>query len=552
MALERLPAEILWEILEYVQLALPVGYHGYYQNTPDQTLKTLRGRFGLNFAHTSSKLYYSLLPRLWSNVALSTTRHDPLWALEELDKQGLARHITTLEIQLRDDLHAQDIVSPNLTPRLTELRIDVEHHYPSSEVQAEWGNQLARFQTRVAVDLINVPALRLHELTDTIFLAHVRSLTFALSPTNLKFSDSLESSIGRMSALRSLKSKEMRDDGGEPHCFRPVANLGVIRAIQNLPLLSELDLNDLTAAIGTITSGQTDWFPARISTLRCDWNFMNALLASNSPARFSSVKDLSIIMTRQILKRVPNLGPFINVERLSLVRGPSPWPQDDVVELFATLVKSNTKLKSVSLSGISSSEISAMSPMFSNLHELHVPQMPEDSYSLGIHFSDRGLSNLQAPVNQILSSASPNLKVLDLHITKRAHSISFPLLESLVIDSTPASFPLTHIVVLYEQTRLYERKYPDPIEKIFTGFSSNKFSIHSFCTPLRSVASLNKEATCSFAERRELFGPKRVSWDPIVIDIEKLRTLLLIPPKGSRIQSPPLTSAIFSSPIVSC
>lgn len=542
MTLECLPTEILWEIFDHIQSAIPVGYHGYYQDyKSSQYLKALRRRDGLNLAHTSSKLYYTLSPLIWKSLQVSATT--PSRQHENLD---LLQHVSRLDVSMSNV--QQHLLSPHNVSRLVELKINCENYFPSPLLQKELGTTLALFHNHVMVDLDNVPACRLHELVEPQLLNRVQSLTFDLSELNL-FCASLYSSVGKMPALKKLKSKQLTEHG-EAHCFHLIKNLHVIKVIEMLPLLEELDLSDLSGDL--LTMLDRNWLPPTITTLKCDWNILHALLLLNDPSMFSNIQDLTITMTRQFQQQVPIMSPFIHVERLSMLRGPSPWPQDSAVDLFASLIKYNAKLSTLTLEGISSSEISAMAPMFTDLTDISVPQIPEDSYGLGIQFTNGCLSNLQAPLNQILlSAAHSKLKHLDMHITKRGHSISYPLLESLVLNSTNETLPLTHIVVRYEITKLYERRYANPIEKIFSGFSSNKFSIHSFCTPLRSVESLNLEASYSLIKRREVFGERRLNWDPVVVDIAKLRTLLLIPPKGSRINFKPLSrELVFSSPMV--
>lgn len=549
MSLDTLPAEILWEIYDHLQLAIPVGYHGFYEdNSPDQALKALRTKNGINFSHVCSRLYYALAPRIWVDTTVSTNPV-PLWNLERPD---LATHVTNLEIVLHEHSDVYRIVESTNLPNLAHLKINCGTHFPSSEMQKYWGSALGHFQTHVVIDLMNVPAMRLHELEDTRFLGHVQTLTFAISPQTNRFSDCLDSSVGNMPALRRLKSNAVNDHY-ERHCYRPIANLDVIKVVEKLPLLEELDLSGLSSAVGKLRIPTRNWLPHHLTMLKCDWNVLHVMLATNDSFIFEKVKHLTIVMTRQFRKLIPDLRPFVNMESLDLLRGPSPWPQSTLVQMFMHISTSNIQLADLHLEGISSTEISTIAPMFTGIRHVTVDQIPEDSFGLGIHFSDRVLNNLQAPANQILISASASLKILNIHITKKSNSISYPLLESLVIESTRDSLPLTHIIVYFEQTKLYERKFANPIEKIFTGFSSNKFSIHGFCSPLRSVASLNLEASCSLVQRRELFGAKRNDWDPIVIDIAKLRTLLLIPPKGSRIHSRPLTSdLLWSNPIVSC
>lgn len=569
--LHTLPAEILLDIFEYALVPVPAHYAGYYQEPPQSTtttttttaalstpsLLTLARRNGLGMAHVCSKLYYTLSPPLWARVRCSAVDGNNKYHDQEGAHASVLHHVTHLEV---DGFHDTDhntnggqpntlaYLRPALLPHLKTITVDAEDRLLANSAAAvqAW---LAQFPA-ARVHMVNVSVFDLQFFTDGSLLNRVETVVFTMPKGFSEFASIVQSAISRMTSLKALRYKSLAHDL-EAHCFVNIPDLSAITTVQHLPLLQELDLSDLTDPVETTWKYGQDWFPRGLTMLKCDWNLMQTILATNSPDLFYNVRDLTITMTRKMQPRVPDISPFINVEKLTLIRGPSPWPQDDVLDLFGYLLKKNTKLVSLTLNGISSKEIAALAPMLTNLHDITVQQLPEDSYGLGL-FPNRRREIAPAPVNHILSAAGagPHLKLLDIHVTQRAHGISYPLLESLILDSVdPLAIQLTHIIIRYEQKELYERKHPNPLDKIFSGFSSNKFSLQSFCSPLRSPQSLYKEANCaSFSERRDLFGPTRLYWDPIVVDVGKLRDLLLTPPRGSRIAKQPLTGAIFSRP----
>lgn len=549
MPLETLPTEILWHIFYYAELGTSPTHTGFYYkaHTPDDRRWILNNRLAL--AHVCSRFHDLLAPAVFKQLAVSSSLENdlPFTAVAQT-KLRLQDHVRVLDIGLRDDggdvLRNMD--SLKSLPQLARIGLSFETQVPTVDVQLHLAKLLVEHPKHVLLDLFNVPAEHLNQLLVVDLLTRVVSLVFEFkSPNTIYTIDSLDSTLGRMSALRVLKNKEVLLHG-ELNCFQALQNWAAFGAVRNLPVLEDFDIRDLSATMDISHALGYNWLPSTLTSLTCDWNLLQTIINTNDPMVFMNVKSLTVTMTRRFyVFEIPDMNFFRNVESLSLLRGPVPWAQHVAADFIAMMVRSSPRLRSLLFRGLYSSEVASMSGHFAGIKSIIVESVPDDSYHIGgaQTTSVVAAEPLRVPINRIILSAGKSLRFFQMHMTRRQEAISFPFLEALLLGSSSEEFPLEYVVCNYEVTSIYKSPSDDPINKIFTGFQSGRFYLKDFCTPLRSLNSFQLEMKALPFKRRDLFGPKRYVWDPIVVDITKLRKLLKKPYTNRPYQ--PLTSAVL-------
>ena len=175
---------------------------------------------------------------------------------------------------------------------------------PSGAVQRQLGVMLSQHPRKIAVDLLDVPAEHLDQLVDVELLSRVENLVFefkhrpAAAAAVYQLPLDLNESIGRMTALRTLKHRPVRQLAADSNCFQAVAGLDALcAAIRALPALTQLDLGDITPSVATTVRGNdyndggafaealirrtgSNWLPPTVTALTCDWNLLPVLLAT--------------------------------------------------------------------------------------------------------------------------------------------------------------------------------------------------------------------------------------------------------------------------------
>ncbi|KAF5102573.1 hypothetical protein D0Z00_000283 [Geotrichum galactomycetum] len=511
----------------------------------------------------------------------------------------LPEHVKILEISLglltgeANCSHGADPVlgidgGLDFFPNLVRIKLyfdDMAAGVPSSAVQRQLGAMLAHHPRKVAVDLLDVPAEHFDQLVDVELLARVENLVFefkqrpATTTAMYQLPLNLNESIGRMTALRTLKHRPVRQLEADTNCFQAVAGLDALcAAIRALPALTQLDLGDITPIVATAMRGHdyndghafaealmrragANWLPRTVTALTCDWNLLPVLLATNAPERLRGTRELVVTMTRRfaMYDGVMQFGDaFTNLENLSLYRGPAPWTPDAPYELVAAVRAAAPRLHALRLRGLYSDQVAGMAHLFYGLETVQVLKIADDSYGLG-DSGNSGGSGASSPrsgassptrrtmpdpmlsaANRILMFAGQSLRVLHMHATTRAQLLHYPLLESLLLDDNGPLAPLAYIIWNYEVTKMYPSASADPIDAgVFSGFNSRgRFSLREFCAPLRELATGRPVV---FADRR---STQRFKWDPVVIDVRRLR-VLLDRPERQRVAYQPLTGAVL-------
>lgn len=564
----------------------------------------------LSLAHVCAKFHYMLAPRIFKALRVSRCRVTSSCCITDSDDNHsqpvghflfsqyaretmqLPEHVKILEISLSlltketssnytqaDSMLGIDD-NINFFPNLLKVKLYFDStaestEIPSSTVQQKLGAMLARHSRRISVDLLNVPAELLDHLVDIEFLSRVENLVFEFkqqpsSTTVYKLPAELSNSIGKMTALQTLKHWPVRQFATDTNCFQTVSGLdSLFAAIKALPALVQLDLSNITPSAVTafdyddgrafantlIQKTGLNWLPPTVKVLACDWNLLPALLATNAPERLRSMRELVVTLTRRFTMHDGVLylrDAFSGLESLSVYRGPAPWAPGAPYELVAAVRDSAPHLHALRLRGLYSDEVAGMANLFTGLETIQVLKVADDSYELGNSGSSSPRSGTSSPTrratpdpmmsaaNRILVHAGQSLRVLHMHATTRTQLLSYPLLESLLLDERAPLAPLAYIVWNYEVTKMYPSASGDPIdERVFTGFDSRgRFALREFCAPLRELAT-GREVV--FADRR---STQRFKWDPVVVDVRRLR-LLLSQPERSHMAYQPLTGAVL-------
>lgn len=591
------------------------------QNAEDTRRWIMKTR--LSLAHVCARFHYMLAPRIFEALKVSRCRttarsipatdsccasnsgadhgvgHVPFsqYARETMQ---LPEHVKVLEISLglltgeTSNSHTA-IADPVLGidggldffPNLVRIKLyfdtptDAAAGVPSGAVQRQLGVMLSQHPRKIAVDLLDVPAEHLDQLVDVELLSRVENLVFefkhrpAAAAAVYQLPLDLNESIGRMTALRTLKHRPVRQLAADSNCFQAVAGLDALcAAIRALPALTQLDLGDITPSVATTVRGNdyndggafaealirrtgSNWLPPTVTALTCDWNLLPVLLATNTPERLRGIRELVVTLTRRLAMYdgVVQFGnAFANLGSLSVYRGPAPWAPDAPYELVAAMRAAAPCLHSLRLRGLYSDQVAGMAHLFHGLETVQVLKVADDSYGLGDSGSGAssprsGASSptrrtmpdpMLSAANRILMFAGQSLRVLHMHATTRGQLLHYPLLESLLLDENAPLGPLAYIVWNYEVTKLYPSASADPIDSgVFTGFDSRgRFSLREFCAPLRELATGQPVV---FADRR---STQRFQWDPVVIDVRRLR-VLLSRPEPQRVAYRPLTGAVL-------